>query len=110
LQHFCLPLQQLLVCALTVVAPKNATRLTIIKRYFIILSILNIVLKFGYANFDRAPKHRGLGERDSRRRNGRTLKTCANGIVSETGELDLAHVGEKIVGTVGIKHETGRLR
>ena len=78
LQHFCLPLQQSFVCALTGDAAKHAARLAISRRYFIRSSF-----EFRYRTRPRTlcvPSRRS-GELSARRRNGRSLRTRCYAII-----------------------------
>ena len=78
LQHFCLPLQQSFVCALTGDAAKHAARLAISRRYFIKSSF-----EFRYRTRPRTlcVPSRQSGELSARRRNGRTLRARRHAII-----------------------------
>ena len=78
LQHFCLPLQQSFVCALTGDAAKHAARLAISRRYFIKSSF-----EFRYRTRPRTlcVPSRQSGELSARRRNGRTLRARCYAII-----------------------------
>ena len=78
LQHFCLPLQQSFVCALTGDAAKHAARLAISRRYFIKSSF-----EFRYRTRPRTlcVPSRQSGELSARRRNGRSLRARCHAII-----------------------------
>jgi hypothetical protein len=94
LQHFCLPLQQSFVCALTGDAAKHAARLAISRRYFIKSSF-----EFRYRTRPRTlcvPSHRS-GELSARWRNGWSLRMrCCAIIVHQNCAAHLCTRGKCI--------------
>ena len=102
LQHFCLPLQQSFVCALTGDAAKHAARLAISRRYFIKSSF-----EFRYRTRPRTlcvPSHRS-GELSARRRNRRSLRArCYAIIVHRNRAAHLCFRG-KCIGVAEVKEQ-----
>ena len=105
LQHFCLPLQQSFVCALTVEAPKNAARLTISRRYFIQFSCLSFPIILGYA-VDRVPTDCS-GDHRTRRRNGRSLRPRCKTSIAHRNRTDQSRLRYKSVSVTKIKEQAG---
>jgi hypothetical protein len=108
LQHFCLPLQQAFVCALTGDAAKLAARVAISRRYFIESSF-----EFRYRTRPRTlcvPSHRS-GELSARRRNGRSIRPRRHAIiVYENCAAHLCSRG-KYIGVAEVKEQAnGRCR
>ena len=108
LQHFCLPLQQSFVCALTGDAAKHAARLAISRKYFIQFSCLSFPILLGYA-IDRVPT-RCLGEDRTRRRNGRRLRARGYAIIVQRNcAAHLCSCG-KWIGVAEVKEQAGGRR
>ena len=114
LQHFCLPLQQSFVCALTGDAAKHAARLAISRRYFIKSSF-----EFRYRTRPRTlcVPSRQSGDHRARRRNGRSLRTrcyaiivhrnCATYFCSQGKWICVAEVKEQAGGRRGATRRSG---
>ena len=102
LQHFCLPLQQSFVCALTGDAAKHAARLAISRRYFIKSSF-----EFRYRTRPRTlcVPNRQSGELSARRRNGRTLRARCYAIIVHRNRAAYLRFRGKYIGVAEVKKQ-----